>query len=80
MILDGLMTPVGPEGEIETDREIVPAKPLRLVTLIVEVPEDPWSIVMLPVLAEIEKLGAVTVTETVATCDKVPLVAVTVML
>ena len=80
MIFDGLMTPVGPEGEIETDREIVPAKPLRLVTLIVEVPEDPWSIVMLPTLAEIEKLGAVTVTEMLATCDKVPLVPVTVML
>jgi len=74
------MTPVGPEGEIETDREIVPAKPLRLVTLIVEVPEDPWSIVMLPALAEIEKLGAATVTEMLATCDSVPLVPVTVML
>jgi hypothetical protein len=80
VILDGLMTPVGPEGEIDTDREIVPAKLLRLVTLIVEVPQVPWSIVMLPGLAEVEKLGAVTVTEMVATCDKVPLVPVTDML
>ena len=80
MIFDGLISPVGPEGEIDIDREIVPAKPLRLVTLIVEVAEEPWSIVMLPALAEIEKLGAVTVTEMLATCDKVPLVPVTVML
>jgi hypothetical protein len=80
VIFDGLTTPVGPEGEIETDREIVLANPLRLVTLIVEVPEEPWSIVMLPALAEIEKLGAVTVTEMVATCDNVALVPVTVML
>jgi len=80
VIFDGLISPVGPEGEIDIDREIVPAKPLRLVTLIVEVAEEPWSIVMLPALAEIEKLGAVTVTEMLATCDKVPLVPVTVML
>ena len=80
MIFDGLISPVGPEGEIDIDREIVPAKPLRLVTLIVEVAEEPWSIVMLPALAEVEKLGAVTVTEMLATCDKVPLVPVTVML
>jgi hypothetical protein len=41
VILAGVRAAVGPVGETEGVREMVPAKPLMLVTLIVDVPEDP---------------------------------------
>lgn len=54
-MLDRLRLAVGPVGETCTVREIVPANPLMLVTLIVDMPEDPASMVKLPGLAEIVK-------------------------
>lgn len=55
MMLDGLRVAVGPEDELAAISEIVPAKPLVLVTFMVDVPEDPASIVMLPGLAMMRK-------------------------
>ena len=48
-----------PEVFALENMETVPAKPFRLVTVRVEVPEEPRLIVRLDGLAEIEKLGLV---------------------
>jgi hypothetical protein len=56
VMLEGLMELVKPEGETLVERETVPAKPLRLVRVIVEVAELPDWAVRLVGLAEMLKL------------------------
>ena len=56
VMLEGFRDAVRPEGETFVERETVPAKPLRLVKVIVEVAEDPARIVMVGGLAEMLKL------------------------
>jgi hypothetical protein len=55
--LVGLRDPVRPEGETVDERETVPVKPKRLVTLAVDNPEDPACAITLAGLAETLKLG-----------------------
>jgi len=75
----GLNVAVTPVGAPETDRLTVPAKPLREVRVMVDVPELPCAIVSDVGEAEMEKSGgAVTVKLTVAVCVNDPLVPVTV--
>ncbi len=52
----GLREAVNPEGETDTVRATVPAKPLRLARVMVEVVDTPWITVTLDG-AETEKLG-----------------------
>ena len=59
----------------------VPLNPVRLVTIMVEVPVEPAGIVRLLGLAVIEKSaepGETTVKATSTECDRLPLVPVTV--
>jgi hypothetical protein len=58
VILVGLMLAVRP-GDGVTVRDTMPVKPLRGVTVIVEVPEEPTPSVRLDGLAEIAKSGDV---------------------
>ena len=73
---------VGPDGESEAVRLMVPAEPLVTAVLMVEVPLLPCEIVTLVGLALIEKLfeppDEVTVTDTVVLCCALPSVPVTV--
>ena len=48
MALVGLRDAVGPVGETEADRLIVPPKPFWLVTVIVEPPDEPCGILREP--------------------------------
>ncbi len=41
LTLVGLRDAVSPEGETVAERETVPVKPLRLVRLMADVPDDP---------------------------------------
>ena len=41
VMLEGLTDAVRPEGETFVERETVPVKPFRLVTVIAEMAEDP---------------------------------------
>lgn len=79
----GFSEAVGPEGETEAVRLIVPAEPLITAVLMVEVPLLPCEIVRLVGLALIEKSfepppDEVTVTDTVALCCALPSVPDTV--
>ena len=68
-------------GDGVSVRETVPEKPLRAVTLMVDVPEVPGAKVILEGLADREKSGivcGVTVTVTTVECESDPLVPVTV--
>jgi hypothetical protein len=68
-IVAGLRFALGPEGETEADRLMVPEYPLKLDRLMVEVPDLPWTMVRVVGLAPMEKSGDggfVTVTETLA--------------
>jgi hypothetical protein len=65
--LAGLIESPGPDGDIDADRFTVPEKPLTLVTLRVDVAEEPAVIVMLVGFAEIAKSGVVLVLK-VAVC------------
>jgi len=77
--LVGLNVHVSPVGDTVEARETIPLNPLSAVTVIVDDPEDPEVKETLVGLAAIVKSGgAVTVTATVAECDSVPLVPVTV--
>jgi len=67
---------VRPAGETTEVRATVPVNPLTGVTVIVEVAVPPELAAMLVGLAVTVK--SVTVTVTVAECDSVPLVPVTV--
>lgn len=60
---------VSPRGGLAMENmETVPAKPFRLVTVSVDVPEEPRRIVRLDGLAEIEKLGVVRLLTATPTC------------
>jgi hypothetical protein len=69
---------VNPLGEEDAESDTVPVKPLRALTVIVEVPEYPLLIISDVGEAEIEKSGVVTCTFTVMLCTTDPLVPVTV--
>ena len=78
-MLVALRVHVNPAGVTAEVRVTVPVKPFTGATVIVEVPVAPERIVTLVGLAVTEKsFGAVTVTVTVAECERVPLVPVTV--
>jgi len=66
---------------VETERFIVPAKPLTLVNVIVDLPDPAIGIVSDEGFAEMVKspveLVDVTVTDTVVPCDRDPLEPVT---
>jgi len=75
----GLSVAVTPVGAPETERLTVPVKPLSEVTVIVEVPEPPCTIVRVVGEADMEKSGGVvTVRLMVVVCVNDPLVPVTV--
>ena len=81
VILLGFRLVVSPAGVDEDVRDTVPEKLLRLVTLMVEVPDEPPEMMRLVGLADREKLGGgepVTDTNTNVECDSDPLVPVTV--
>ncbi len=72
----------GPEGEIEAPRLMVPEKPAMLVTVSVDVAEEPAVIVILIGFADITKSGVVLVENTADSTDSgtawvVPLAIVT---
>ncbi len=70
-----------PEGDVETDRLIVPLKPLRLVRVMTLVADEPLETLIDVGFVEIEKSPAaveVTVTDTEAECESDPLEPVTV--
>ena len=74
--LDGLSERPSPLGELVADRATVPAKPLRLVRVIVEVEDDPAFIVSeegLAVMLKSAELTELTVTDTVVWWDREPL-------
>jgi hypothetical protein len=77
--LEGFRERLSPLGELVADRVTVPAKPLRLVRVIVEAEDDPAFIVSeegLEVRLKSAELTELTVTETVAWWDSEPLVPV----
>ena len=81
VMLFGFRLVVSPAGVDVDVRDTVPEKLLRLVTLMVEVPDEPREMMRLVGLADKEKLGGgepVTDTNTNAECDSDPLVPVTV--
>ena len=53
--LGGLTPATGPEGETDTEKVTVPEKPFRLVTVIVDVPDEPATILIDVGLADIVK-------------------------
>lgn len=57
MTVDGLSETVGPEGDATADRFTVPANPVRLVTVIVEVVEEPAGVEIEAGLADMVKSG-----------------------
>jgi hypothetical protein len=67
-----------PAGETDEVRVTVPVKPLIGATVMVEVPDAPATIVTVVGLALTEKSATATLKVTVALCDKVPLVPMTV--
>lgn len=64
------------EGDTVNDKATVPVKPFTGVTVIVEVPVAPASVVTLVGLAMTVNSVGLIVTVTVAVCDNVPLVPV----
>jgi len=77
----GLTEAVGPVGDTATLRVTLPEKPLRLVRVIVEFPDDPWTMLKVVGLEEMLKsgvAGAATVTGTTTEWESDPLVPVTV--
>ena len=79
-MLVGLRFVLSPFGELEEVKKTVPEKPFRLVTLMLDVAEEPWVIVRLEGFAEMENepWEPVTVTETTMEWVVVPLLPVTV--
>lgn len=77
-MLEGVRVQVMPAGETEDVRATVPVKPLMGATVMVEVPDTPATVVTAVGLAVTEKSWTATLNVTVALCDKVPLVPVTV--
>ncbi len=62
--LPGLTVAVKPDGETDVENETVPAKPPRLASDMLEVPEEPSLIVKDVGTAEIEKSTTLTVNVT----------------
>ena len=58
VIVEGLRLVEGPVGETEAAMVTVPVNELRLVTVTVDLPEDPWRMVNEVGLAERPKSGA----------------------
>jgi len=56
VMLEGFREAVRPEGETLVERETAPVKPFRLVTVIVEMAEEPAWVVTVAGLAETLKL------------------------
>jgi hypothetical protein len=54
----GLRFVEGPRGETDAERVTVPENPLRLVKVMVDVPEDPWAMVNEVGFADTLKSGA----------------------
>lgn len=81
VMLEELSEIAGPEGDIEAARLIAPVNPFKLVTVIVEAPEEP-AVMLKPLgLLVIAKLGwgeGLTVTVMLTVWEKDPLVPVTV--
>lgn len=75
----GLSEAVGPVGDTATLRVTLPEKPLRLVRVIVEFPDDPCTMLKVVGLEDMLKSVPTTVTATVAGWDSDPLVPVTAM-
>ena len=83
LTLDGLIETVGPDGEETAERLTVPANPLRLVTVIVDVVEEPGEVEIDDGFADMEKSPvdeAVTVSDGFVEWEREPLVPVTAML
>jgi len=79
VIVEGLRLVVGPMGKTEAAMVTVPVSELRLVTVIVDFPEDPWRMVNEVGLAERLKSGAgVTWYVTLVWEDRAPLVPITI--
>jgi len=79
VIVEGLRLVVGPVGETEAAMVTVPVNELRLVTVIVDFPEDPWRMLNEVGLAERLKSGAgVTWYVTLVWEDRAPLVPITI--
>ncbi len=76
-ILEGFRDAVRPDGETFAERETVPAKPLRLMRVMVDVAEEPdWAITVAG-LAETPKLGGLegrTLANLTVEGEEVPLV------
>lgn len=71
----------GPDGDTVADRLTVPENPPRLVSEIVDVPDEPWIIFSEEGFADIAKSGlggCATVTVTLVEWESDPLVPVTV--
>jgi hypothetical protein len=54
----GLRFVDGPRGETDAERVTVPENPLRLVKVIIDVPEEPWTMVTEFGFADTLKSGA----------------------
>ncbi len=67
---------VGPVGDTATPRVTLPVKPLRLVRVIVEFPDDPCTMLKVVGLEDMLKSGPTTVTAVVAELDGDPPVPV----
>ncbi len=72
----GLTEAVGPVGYTATPRVTLPAKPLRLVRVIVEFPDDPCTMLKVVGLEDMLKSGTTIVTAVVAEWDGDPPVPV----
>jgi hypothetical protein len=75
----GLNVTCGPAEESLEVKDTVPEKPLRLERVIVEVPDDPWTILRAAGLADMLKSGPRTITVSEAGWDKDPLIPVAVI-
>jgi len=74
--LVGLMDAVNPAAA-EIDRETVPENPPTLEAVMVEVPEEPASILIVELEARVKSDAWVTVRLNETECDRLPLVPVT---
>jgi len=59
-----------PDGFVIENMETVPAKPLRLAMVRVDLPEEPWRIVRLEGLVEMKKSGLVPLLTATPTCTE----------
>ena len=76
-IIAVLRVAVGPPGETDTARVMVPLKPLMLVRVTVDVAHEPAATVRLDGLAEMAKSGATVVKITLTECVRLAMVPLT---